>query len=145
MNNMGQYDGYGYGYGYSGLNMNNGMNSQSTGFNQSTGNGMRSSLPGRFVRSENEIQVQEVPMDGSIGVFPLNDYSAIIAKAWNNQGTIDTVRFIPEKTTKKDTNGSTVDLNPILERLDKLENMIKKQYRPYKGPRKTNTPKVEQE
>lgn len=55
------------------------------------------SIPGRAVKNLDEITPQEVPMDGSVSLFPQNDYSAIYAKTWTKDGTIATVKFVPEK------------------------------------------------
>ena len=46
------------------------------------------SIPGRLVNNLDEITPQEVPMDGSVSLFPQNDYSAIYAKTWTKDGTI---------------------------------------------------------
>lgn len=35
-------------------------------------------------------------MDGSVSLFPQNDYSAIYAKTWTKDGTIATVKYVPE-------------------------------------------------
>lgn len=53
-------------------------------------------VAGRAVSSLEEITVQEVPTDGSTGFFPMMDGSCIYAKKWNQNGTIDTVRYVPE-------------------------------------------------
>ena len=50
----------------------------------------------RTVSSADEITVQEVPTDGSIALFPLADGSAVIGKRWMPDGSISTVRFVPE-------------------------------------------------
>lgn len=55
------------------------------------------SIPGRLVNNLDEITPQEVPMDGSVSLFPQADYSAIYAKTWTKDGTIATVKFIPEQ------------------------------------------------
>lgn len=55
------------------------------------------SIPGRLVNNLDEITPQEVPMDGSVSLFPQNDYSAIYAKTWTKDGTIATVKFVPEQ------------------------------------------------
>lgn len=50
----------------------------------------------RTVSSADEITVQEVPTDGSIALFPLADGSAVIGKRWMPDGSISTIRFVPE-------------------------------------------------
>lgn len=42
----------------------------------------RPSIPGRVVTSPDEITVQEVPTDGSIGYFPAFDGSCVYGKRW---------------------------------------------------------------
>ena len=54
------------------------------------------SIPGRLVNNLDEITPQEVPMDGSVSLFPQNDYSAIYAKTWTKDGTIATVKYVPQ-------------------------------------------------
>lgn len=56
---------------------------------------MTSNLTGRIIQNENEITPNEVAMDGSVSLFPLGDYSAIIAKQWNANGTISTIKYVP--------------------------------------------------
>ena len=48
-------------------------------------------LPGRVVNNLDEITPQEVPMDGSVSLFPQQDYSAIYAKTWTKDEAITTV------------------------------------------------------
>ena len=50
---------------------------------------------GRVVKTQDSIVANDVPMDGSIAVFPLQDLSAIFAKRWNADGTICTVTYKP--------------------------------------------------
>lgn len=57
---------------------------------------MPGGLPGRVIQNPNEIVPGEVEMNGKVSLFPMADYSSIIAKCWNQYGTIDTVRYIPE-------------------------------------------------
>lgn len=44
---------------------------------------MTGGLTGRIIQTESDITPNEVAMDGSVSLFPLGDYSAIIAKQWN--------------------------------------------------------------
>lgn len=53
-------------------------------------------LAGRMVNSSEEITPNEVPMDGSVSLFPKSDFSCIYAKAWNQDGTIKTVCYVPQ-------------------------------------------------
>lgn len=54
-------------------------------------------VPARIINDPKEIMPNEVPMDGSVSLFPTADYSCVYAKAWNANGMIDTVKYVPEK------------------------------------------------
>lgn len=45
-------------------------------------------IPGRIVNTPDEIRPNEVPNDGSIAVFPLNDGSAVYLKYFTGEGRI---------------------------------------------------------
>lgn len=62
----------------------------------SRGSVMPGGLPGRVIQNPNDITPGEVDMNGKVSLFPMADYSCIIAKCWNQYGSIDTVRYIPE-------------------------------------------------
>lgn len=90
-------------------------------------------IPGRMVTCEEEIKANEIPMDGTISLFMQNDYQRVIAKAWNGNGTIDTVRYVLERVPN-DTPENDFQTQ-ITNRLDKIEAMIlslssKSNYRP---------------
>lgn len=53
-------------------------------------------LYGRMVEREEDIKVSDVPMDGTPGLFPLADWSAVIVKAWSNDGQIRAMRYVAE-------------------------------------------------
>ena len=85
-------------------------------------------INGRVIGNVNEVTPNEVPMDGNISLFPMNDYSCIYAKMWNTDGTIQTIKFIPvvdnvqeAPQAKQLTNEH---YNNIVERLDKIEQML---------------------
>lgn len=84
-------------------------------------------LPGRIVMNPNEIRPNEVSMDGSISLFPTNDYSCIYAKAWGQDGNIQTVRYIPEVPAPAEaSNPEPTDsmFSEVMARLDNIEQMI---------------------
>lgn len=56
----------------------------------------RQSITGRVVNKPEEITPQEVPTDGSIAFFPAADNSCIYGKKWMPDGSISTVRFVPD-------------------------------------------------
>lgn len=96
------------------------------------------SIPGRLVNNLDEITPQEVPMDGSVSLFPQNDYSAIYAKTWTKDGTIATVKFVPEQSQMEPQKSPLEErLDRIDQRFDKLEKMLSnrnKQKKPYNKP-----------
>lgn len=51
-------------------------------------------LPGRFVSCEDDISLQEIPMDGSISYFPTQDLSKIFIRQWNKQGKLEGLTYI---------------------------------------------------
>lgn len=80
-------------------------------------------LPGRIVESIQDIVPNEVPMNGQVGLFPQRDYSCIYAKAWNAQGTIDTVVYVPYKEEQKVIDEPS-ESEKIMSQLDVLQNTI---------------------
>lgn len=64
----------------------------------------RMPLTGRAVSSPDEITVQEVPTDGSMGWFPSQDGSCVWGKKWTPDGNIMTMRFVPELTDQQTHN-----------------------------------------
>lgn len=90
-----------------------------------------SQIFGRIVPSVDVIIPSEVPMDGSVSVFPKNDFSEIYLKSWNQNGTINTVIYKPETKVEDDSSNVTLDSlkeymesfkQETLERFDRLEN-----------------------
>ena len=85
-------------------------------------------LPGRIVTDANEIAPQEVPMDGSVSLFLKNDYSCIYAKQWSGDGSIQTVRYVPEMPQTSAEPAMSVDdrFKQLNDRFDQLEKLILK-------------------
>ena len=81
-------------------------------------------IAGRWVGDMNEITPREVPMDGSVAFFPLKDYSKILAKAWDQNGTIKTVEYVPVVDESSASNEQDTPLQQLNKRLDKLEDML---------------------
>lgn len=82
---------------------------------------------GKVVQNESQITPNDVPMDGTIALFPLQDYSKIIAKQWTQNGTISTVTYSPD--TRNDQNGSTsltIDelSKQFNDRFDQIEDLL---------------------
>lgn len=103
------------------------------------------SIPGRLVNNLDEITPQEVPMDGSVSLFPQNDYSAIYAKTWTKDGTIATVKFVPEQPQMEPQKSPLEErLDRIDQRFDKLEKMLSNRNKPKKSYNKPQQVKEEQ-
>lgn len=101
-------------------------------------------LSGRIVSNDSEITPNEVVMDGSVSFFPQADYSCIYAKQWGQDGTIQTVRYIPDVPNVEEASDSEKEtiadsFSAIFERLDNIEGLIKKNNKPhYNKNRKPN-------
>ena len=52
-------------------------------------------INGRIVQTVENINANEVPMDGSMAFFPKQDMSEIYVKGWNADGTIRTIVYKP--------------------------------------------------
>lgn len=83
-------------------------------------------LVGRRVNANDQIPPAEIPSDGSPAYFPMRDGSAILVKVWTGNGTIQTVRYIPEQVQQASpqTTTDTSSNEEILRRLDSLENKL---------------------
>ena len=57
-------------------------------------------LNGRIVQAVENINANEVPMDGSMAFFPKQDMSEIYVKGWNADGTINTIVYKPYTAPK---------------------------------------------
>lgn len=90
-------------------------------------------LSGRIVKSIEEIVPNEVPMNGSVAVFPCSDFSSIYVKGWNPDGTISTIQYTPVKTEQQDEQPS-ITLNDIMEQLTNIQDILK--------PKKTSAKKT---
>lgn len=91
---------------------------------------MPSMMPGRMINTVEEITAQEVPMNGDISIFPQRDGNAIYVKSWNSDGTIRTMKFVPDMSDhSKDRSNDDISsrLDDIEKRLGRLE-YRKKQY-----------------
>nr|DAE26896.1 MAG TPA: hypothetical protein [virus sp. ctCsQ3] len=57
-------------------------------------------INGRMVQAVENINANEVPMDGSMAFFPKQDMSEIYVKGWNADGTIRTIVYKPYTAPK---------------------------------------------
>lgn len=82
---------------------------------------------GKIVQNDSQITPNDVPMDGTIALFPIQDFSKIIAKQWTPNGLIQTLEYLPANA--KDDN-PTVTLDDVMshmdERLDQIEDLFTK-------------------
>ncbi len=83
-------------------------------------------LIGRSISANDQIPPKEIPSDGSPAYFPMQDGSAILVKVWTGNGTIQTVRYIPEQVQQPSQPNQPEDSSntEILKRLESLENKI---------------------
>ncbi len=97
-------------------------------------------LHGRIIANPEEIKLNEIPMDGTASLFPMNDDSCIYAKAWGPDGKIQTYRYIREDVSKVQDEGPS-EFAQVMTRLDKIEQMLgqrgqqKQQYYNNRNPR----------
>lgn len=92
---------------------------------------------GRMISNPNEITPQEIPMDGSISMFPMQDGSAVYGKFWDSNGQIKTIRFVPENVDQPQQQSDP--FAAINSRLDSIEGLLKQRQKPYhKQYRKNN-------
>lgn len=75
-------------------------------------------LNGRVVEGIEVVRAAEVPF-GGYGVFPKADLSEIYVKVWNNNGTTNTITFIPTAQPNKSTSEEM-----LFQKLTALENKL---------------------
>lgn len=80
-----------------------------------------SPITGRVVSSPDEITVQEVPTDGSIAWFPAQDGSCVYGKRWTPDGSITTLRYVPEEGGAE-RQRDRIDV--LGDRIDELRDMV---------------------
>lgn len=113
------------------------MNGQNGQFNsgQQYGQVNRPSFfPGRVINNINEVSPQEVPPDGSLAIFVMNDFSAVYTKRWTKDGTIDTKPYVLEQALQAvvtQQGASTENFqNSVLSYLESIERKLGKPYNP---------------
>lgn len=104
-------------------------------------------IAGRSVNNVDEIIPGEVPMDGSMAVFPKNDGSIVYVKYTGGNGLIETKYFIPapegfSESSSEDASPEVTNqdiLNAIMnmtDSFDDIKNFVKN--KPYKNNNKNN-------
>jgi len=90
-------------------------------------------ISGRIVPNAESIAANDVPMDGSVAFFPMQDMSQILAKSWNADGTIKTVVYKPFVETPSNLSKANEKLNvglsddvtqAFMQRFDDIANRI---------------------
>lgn len=81
-------------------------------------------LYGRMINAVEEVKPQEVPMDGSIGIFPTYDYSKIYTKYWDANGRIQTEVYEKQSGPTETDLSASDPFAAVMERLDKIEQML---------------------
>lgn len=82
-------------------------------------------INGRSVSSIDEITAGEVPLNGSLAVFPKTDGSIIYVKSTNGNGTIDTKYYIPApEGFTENVDAASVDQTPAVSNQDIMNMMI---------------------
>lgn len=90
-------------------------------------------IHGHTIKDENtEIAPNDIPMDGTVSLFPTEDYSCIFAKHWNKDGKITTTKFVPVPIDEDYTPTPGFE-DEMRARMDELKELIQnrggKQYR----------------
>lgn len=68
-------------------------------------------INGRVVQAVENINANEVPMDGSVAFFPKQDMSEIYVKSWNANGKINTTVYKPcTEPSGSNADNPTVDI-----------------------------------
>lgn len=85
----------------------------------------------RHISSPEDIQLGEIPMDGSMPLFMMADRSAIVGKFWDKDAQLKTIRYLPEviqelAPVQQVPMVQTVIDPDISNRLDKLEGLVQK-------------------
>lgn len=92
-------------------------------------------LNGKIVLDADSIIPNDVPMDGSMALFPKQDMSEIYGKSWNANGTIKTVIYRPvndnSTNNQMDIEKSKIglsedDMDAVMKRFDELSDDIEK-------------------
>lgn len=101
-------------------------------------------IQGRIIKDISEVQPNETPMDGSVRVFPTEDFTAIYAKTWDYNGNLLTYKFVPEiEVVDDEIEVGSTGYNAIMKRLDGIETLIKRNN--YRGNRKNYNKKPKEE
>lgn len=88
-------------------------------------------IHGHTIRDDSvEIPPNDVPMDGTVSLFPTEDYSCIFAKHWNKDGKITTTKFVPVPMDEDYTPTPGFE-DEMRSRMDELKQLIQQDRRSY--------------
>lgn len=88
-------------------------------------------IHGHTVRDDSvEIPPNDVPMDGTVSLFPTEDYSCILAKHWTKDGKITTTKFVPVPSDEDYTPTPGFE-DEMRSRMDELKQLIQSNHRSY--------------
>lgn len=112
-------------------------------------------ISGRVVPNAEAIAANDVPMDGSVAFFPMQDMSQILAKSWNADGTIKTVIYKPFVETPSNLSTANEKFNvelsddvtqAFMQRFDDIADRISRLEKSMTKPMtKTSTSKTKKE
>lgn len=102
--------------------MNNGYQQQGGPTLQTLNQSQTTPVFGKWIDSPNEITPKDVPMDGTIALFPSRKCDIIYAKAWDANGAIATIEFQPVKNEQSNTQPS--EYGTIIEKLNRIEERL---------------------
>lgn len=80
----------------------------------------------RVIKSPDEIKAEEIPMNGTIGLFLQDDLSVIYGKRWTGDGVVDNLRFVLENADQKevvhssDVSNSTINPDALFEKISEM-------------------------
>ena len=94
------------------------------GMPQGFGNQPPPLIPGRVVNSEGDIRANEIPGDGSIGLFPKADQSCIFMKYWDGTRGIATAVYVLQNPQESTEDPSENELAGIKEQLSRIEKKL---------------------
>lgn len=84
------------------------------------------SIPGRVVYDVKDITPNEVPSDGTIGVFPTNDRTRVYVLYWDGLNGIKYDTYILQNPTQTETSQQTDEMAAIKDQLDRIEKHLTK-------------------
>lgn len=100
--------------------------SQQNQFVQQPSQQQQQGIVGKIVNDVSNVSPNDVPMDGSIAVFPKNDMTEIYCKQWSANGTIQTVVYRPvQAEDAQGINMPQIDLNALNDDVIALREDIK--------------------